>query len=145
MGSPLFPEVKEYCPDIMLTWTHIHSDQMVGLKSRTICVKKSRLKIAEVVFTRQMKDFDLFKIPQQFGPNKCTHRLQIVAQNCNKSPNLVTLHISLVQWTSAPFSLLLCGQPRPLIHLFSIFSNKQNHFYNKNQCEKYLSILPHWD
>ena len=69
--------------------------------------KKSRLKIAEVVFTRQMKDFDLFKSPQQFGPNKCTHRLQIVAQNCNKSPNLVTLVIFVLL---TPFGLFRCSK-----------------------------------
>ena len=95
-----------------------------------MCKKKS-LKIAEVVFTRQMKDFDLFKIPQQFGPNKCTHRLQIVAQNCNKSPNLVTLHISLVRWTSAPISLLLAVNPGHLFTYFRYFQTNKTIFTTK--------------
>ena len=30
----------------------------------------------------------------------------------------------------------LIGQPRPLFHLFSVFSNKQYNFYNKSMCKK---------
>ena len=32
------------------------------------------------------------------------------------------------------------GQPRPLFWLFSVFSNKQDNFYNKSMCKNITSI-----
>ena len=38
------------------------------------------------------------------------------------------------------FFLKKMGQTRPLFHLFSVFSNKQNNFFNKSMCKNFMSI-----
>ena len=47
----------------------------------------------------------------------------------NQTFDCVCLHYSLSYVTCIFFKKM--GQPQPLFHLFSVFSNQQNNFYNK--------------